>query len=119
MNFPMRDPWIDPRYTQLTPAQAEAYLQRHGWRRVDYPQPEVHVYEGPTADGGRAIRQYVPQHERADDFHRVMLDVITSVARLEDRYAVQVLDEMLGVTTPSANGAANGKVAETTPAPTA
>jgi hypothetical protein len=119
MNFPMRDPWIDPRHTQVTAAQAESYLQRHGWRRVDYPGPEVHVFEGPTADSGRRIRQYVPQLERADDFHQVMLEVITGIARLEDRYAVDVLNEMLGVTTPSANGTTNGKVAETAPSTTA
>jgi hypothetical protein len=119
MNFAMRDPWIDPRYAQVTAAQAESYLQRHGWRQVDYPRPEVHVYEGPAADSGRPIRQYVPQLERADDFHRVMLDVITGLARLEGRYAVDVLNEMLAVASPSTNGTANGKVADPAPAPTA
>jgi hypothetical protein len=120
MNFPMRDPWIDPRYKLVTTAQAAAYLERHGWRRIEYPRPEVHVYEGPLADSGRPIRQYVPRLDKADDFHRCMLDVITSVARLEDRYAVDVLNEMLGVTTPTTNGAANGPpAAANTPAPAA
>lgn len=119
MIFPMRDPWIDPRYQRVTTAQAEQYLERPGWRPVEYPQPQLHVYEGPVADSGRPIRQYVPQLDQADDFQRCMLDVITSVARLEDRLAVDVLDDMLGVTPPSANGTANGKVAKPAPAPTA
>jgi hypothetical protein len=40
------------------------------------------------------------------------------VAILEDRTAVEVLDEMLGVIPPSPNGVANGKVAESAPTPT-
>jgi GTP1/Obg family GTP-binding protein len=108
MIFPMSDPWIDPRYKLVTAAQAEDYLQRHGWQKRAYPMPEVHVFEGPVADSGRPIRQYVPQIESTDDFHRCMLDVITSVARLEKRRAVDVLDDMLGVASPSGNGSANG-----------
>jgi hypothetical protein len=114
MIFPMTDPWIDPRYKLVSPAQAEGYLRRHGWQMRAYPLPEVRVFEGPVADSGRPIRQYVPQIESTDDFHRCMLDLITSVARLEQRRAVDVLEEMLGVTTLSVNGQ---PAADKTPAP--
>jgi len=87
-------------------------MERHGWQRREYPRPELQLFEGPITDDGDPIRQYVPQVVEADDFRKCILDVISNLARIERRYAVEVLDEMLGVSAPSANGTANGKVAE-------
>jgi len=48
-----------------------------------------------------------------------IIELITNLAIIEDRLAIEVLDEMLGVSAPSANGTANGKPAAKEHAPTA
>ena len=110
MIFPLSNPWIDPRHRLVTKDQVTQYMEDHGWHRREYPRPELQLFEGPLADDGDPIRQYVPQVEEADDFRTCMLDLISNLARIERRYAVEVLDEMLGVSAPSVNGTANGKV---------
>jgi hypothetical protein len=119
MTRTLRNPWIDPRVHQITPALAEAYMRRHGWRAVPFPRPQVRLYEGPPADDGRPMTQLVPVAEQADDYGNRVIDLITNLAVIEQRHAVQVLEEMLGVTTPSANGAPAAKAPEAAPAPTA
>ena len=119
MTFPKRNPWIDERYKLVTPAQAEEYMRRHGWRAVPFPRPEVRLYEGPMADDGRPITQLVPLLTKAEDFRYRMLDLIENLAIIEDRHAVELLNEMLGVTTPSGNGAPAAKAPDAAPAPTA
>jgi hypothetical protein len=49
--------------------------------------------------------------EHTDDYVDSIIRLITNLAIIEDRTAVEVLDEMLGVTTPANNGAANGQPA--------
>lgn len=115
MNRKLLNPWIDPRVHQVTPSAATAYMARHGWRPVPFPRPEVRLYEGPLADDGRPITQLVPLAEQADDYSRRVIDLVTNLAVIEQRLAAEVLDDMLGVTAPSANGAPAGK----TPAPIA
>ena len=119
MTQKLLNPWIDPRVHEVRPAHVDAYMKQHGWRPVPFPRPEVRLYEGPPADDGKPMTQLVPLATQADDYGHRMIDLITNLALIEQRRAAEVLDEMLGVTTPSANGAANGKVAESAQAPTA
>jgi hypothetical protein len=65
------------------------------------------------------VTQPVPLFEDDGEFVQRIIELVTNIAILEDRTAVEVIDEMLGVTTPSANATANGKVADPAPAPTA
>jgi hypothetical protein len=87
------------------------YMARHSWRLVPFSRPEVLMYEGPSSEGGRPVRQMVPLLEEADDYPQCVIDLITNLALLEDRSAVEVLEEMLGVTTPSGNGAVHANPA--------
>jgi hypothetical protein len=119
MTGKLRNPWIDPRVHQVTPDAATAYMARHGWRPVPFPRPEVRLYEGPPADDGRPMTQLVPMAEQADDYGNRVIDLITNLAVIEQRHALKVLDEMLGVTTPSGNGAPANKAPDAAPAPTA
>jgi hypothetical protein len=115
----LRDPWIDRRVMNVRVADMRDYMARHSWRPVPYTRPEVLMYEGPLADTGRPIRQMVPLLEEADDYTQCVIDLITNLARLEERTAVEVLEEMLDTAAPSPNGAANGQAAGTqTPART-
>ena len=114
-----RNPWIDRRVTQVRAAAARDYLLRHGWDPLDTADTTIKLYAGPVADSGRRITQPVPLVEDTDDYVQRIIELITNLAILEDRTAVEVLEEMLGVTTPSANGAPAAKAPEPTPAPTA
>jgi hypothetical protein len=119
MTQKLLNPWIDPRVHQVRPAHVDAYMKRHGWRPVPFPRPEVRLYEGPTADDGRPMTQLVPMAEQADDYGHRVIDLITNLALIEQRHATDVLNEMLGVTTPSGNGAPAAKAPDAAPAPTA
>jgi len=115
MTTKFRDPWIDRRVLSVRVPAMREYMARHSWRLVPYSRSEVLMYEGSLSDSGRPIRQMVPLLEEADDYPQCVIDLITNLARLEDRTAVEVLEEMLGVTTASANGKVSGNQ---TPAPT-
>jgi hypothetical protein len=119
MTSQIRDPWVDRRVTQVRATAAAEYLRRHGWDPVPSSNENVQMFAGPRADSGQRITQPVPLREDADDYVRGIIRLITNVAVLEDRLAVDVLNEMLGVTTPSANGAPTNKAPDAAPAPTA
>jgi hypothetical protein len=119
MTQKLLNPWIDPRVHQVRPVQVEAYMIRHGWRSVPFPRPEVRLYEGPTADDGRPMTQLVPVATQVDDYGKRVIDLITNLAVIEQRRAVEVLEELLGVTTPSGNGAVTNQAPDAAPAPTA
>jgi hypothetical protein len=114
-----RNPWIDRRVAQVRSAAARDYLLRHGWEPLDTPDTAIKLYAGPVADSGRRITQPVPLVEDADGYANGVVQLITNLAILEDRTAVEVLEEMLGVTTPSGNGAPAAKAPDSAPAPTA
>jgi hypothetical protein len=43
-----RDPWIDPRITQLVPAEAKAYLESRGWKSLGpASNPILEMFERP------------------------------------------------------------------------
>jgi hypothetical protein len=103
MTIKFRNPWIDRRVAQVRSAAARDYLLRHGWEPLDTPDTAIKLYAGPVADG----------------YAHGIVQLITNLAILEDRTAVEVLEEMLGVTTPSGTGAPAAKAPDAAPAPTA
>jgi hypothetical protein len=119
MTIKFRNPWIDRRVVNVRAAAARDYLLRHNWEPLDTPDTAIKLYAGPVANSGRRITQPVPLFEDTDDYVQRIIELITNLAILEDRTAVEVLEEMLGVTTPSANGAPAAKAPDAAPAPTA
>jgi hypothetical protein len=118
MSGKFRNPWIDRRVSRVRSAAAVEYMRRHGCEPVPGPNDNFQMFAGPPADGGRRVTQPVPLFEDDGEYVQRIIELITNVAILEDRTAVEVLDEMLGVIPPSPNGVANGKVAESAPTPT-
>ncbi len=90
------NPWIDPRVDSVRAVDAQSYMLRHGWTPRPFPRPEVLIFQGPLADDGELIELVVPAEEGASDYGQCIISLITSLATLEDRPAVAVLDEMLG-----------------------
>lgn len=97
-------PWIDPRVLSVRVADLESYLLRNGWKPRPSPRPQMLWFEEPTDDGGKPIIQAVPSAERGSDYPQRVIEVITNLALLEDRYAVEVLNDVLQPSPPADNG---------------
>ena len=76
-------------------ADVQAYLR--GRSRVPRPasRPQQLAFEGPpgTPEGPAVL--YLPSSEQFADYPQRILEVITELAEIEDRYAVDVLNEIL------------------------
>ena len=103
------NPWIDPRVQAVRAADAQAYLRRHGWKPKPFPRPQVLLFEGPPADDGEPIAQVVPASEGGIDYLQCIINLITNLALLEDRYAVEVLNDMLRQPLPEPPALATGQ----------
>ena len=112
MSIKFTNPWIDRRIEFVRAESAKNYLYRHGWKCTPFPQPQVLRFEGPLADSGNPIVRFVPVLEEADDYVQRIYELITSVAIIEDRTAVEVLNEMLDDGKHETNGHMNGTAAE-------
>jgi hypothetical protein len=100
--------WVDPRVKQVRVADVQAYLQRRGWERSPAPRPQQLAFAAPPGNpDGRAVI-YLPASEQFADYPQRILEVITELAEIEDRYAVDVLDDILrGPAHAQPNGAAS------------
>lgn len=119
MTSRFRDPWIDRRVLRVRSVDAIKYMRYHGWDQIPSANAHFQMFAGPVASGGERITQPVPLFEDAGEYVQRIIELITNVALIEDRPAIEVLDEMLGVSAPSLNGTANGKPAAKEHSPTA
>jgi hypothetical protein len=104
-----RNPWIDPRVLQVKSSDAEAYLRKRGWVRAKCANPNMNAFANST----NVV--CVAQLDHADDFSQRMIELISALAQIEDRYAVDVLSDILqpaNALTP-VNGAAAPQATET------
>lgn len=104
---PMTNPWIDPRVKLVRPEQARAYLLARGWTQRPFTRPQIQLFEGPLDDDRRPIPVAVPCAEAASDYADAVVHLVTSIAQIEDRYAVAVLNDILAAA-PAPAPAANG-----------
>jgi hypothetical protein len=90
-----RNPWIDPRIVQLGPAEAKAYLVRRGWKSLGPAEnPLLEMFEGPD-EGDDTPAVLVPLETDQGPMLQRMIELVSELARVEDRCAVDVLNEML------------------------
>jgi hypothetical protein len=100
-----RNPWIDPRIVHLDPAQARAYLARRGWKSLGpAANPILEMFEGP-GEGDDTPSVLVPRENDEGPMLQRMIELVGEVAHFEDRFAVDVLNEMLQ---PAAGSPVNG-----------
>ncbi|HYT88291.1 MAG TPA: hypothetical protein VEL76_06195 [Gemmataceae bacterium] len=88
-------PWIDPRVKLVKVPDVETYLRRRGWEPVASPRPQMLLFKGPTGDDGEPIVQALPAAEVGSDYTQRIIEVLTNLAVVEDRYAVEILNEIL------------------------
>jgi hypothetical protein len=89
------DKWVDPRVRLVKAVNLHAYLLARGWKRKEFPRPQVLLFEEPDGAEGKPILQTVPAHEGVSDYTDAVVRVITNLATCEDRYAVDVLNDIL------------------------
>jgi hypothetical protein len=87
--------WVDPRIHSVRVADVRLYLLGRGWQLKPYPGPELLVFEGPPDDFGKPIIQVLPASEQASDYSQRLLELITALSVIEDRHAVDVLNDIL------------------------
>jgi hypothetical protein len=87
--------WVDPRVQIVRVADVQSYLRRRGWAQRAAPRPQQLAFEEPAGSpDGQAI-VYLPASEHFADYPQRILEVITELAEIEDRYAVDVLNDIL------------------------
>jgi hypothetical protein len=89
-----RNPWIDPRVAQVRSASARTYLFQHGWKLLSPESDSLLQFEGPFG-GDVAPTVWLPVKEQARDYTQRVIELITDLALAEDRFAVEVLDDIL------------------------
>jgi hypothetical protein len=100
-----RDPWIDPRIAQLRPAEAKAYLVGRGWKSLGpASNPILEMFDRP-GDREDTPSVLLPLKTDQGPMLQRMVDLVSELARFEDRWAVDVLIDMMQ---PSGSAPVNG-----------
>ncbi len=84
-----KNPWIDPRVEHLRMFQVETYLRDHGWRRSQNEVTPLRAFRDSQLNG-----VFLPGKDD-DHFLRFAIDAVECLARAEDRYAGDVLTDLL------------------------
>jgi hypothetical protein len=85
-----KNPWIDPRVEQLRMAQIENYLHSHGWARSKLREiTRMRAFRDAELHG-----VFLPGIED-EEFLRYAIDAVECLARAEERYAGDVLTDLL------------------------
>lgn len=91
-----RDPWIDPRVARVHPGEFLSYLSRHGWKETPSNLALMRVFQCEQGD-----RVFVSLAESEDRYLQYVIEAVTQLARVEDRFAGDVLAELLSTPAPT------------------
>jgi hypothetical protein len=89
------NPWIDPRIAQLPPEAVEAYLLARGWKRVGPAANSALLLFEVAGPAGEPLTVLLPRQVTDGASLQRMIDVVADLARHEDRWAVEVLSDIL------------------------
>ena len=92
MNFQF-NPWVDPRVEKVLMFHLETYLRRKGWKEGKSKVSPMRAFRDSQQNG-----VFLPGVED-DEFLRYAIDAVTELARAEDRYAGDVLTDLLSQST--------------------
>ncbi len=95
MALKFRDPWIDPRILQVRPEAVRSYLLGHGWEYVGpAAMPDMLMFDTREPRGDKPNVLLPLKLEHPQQVQR-MIELVGDVALYEDRWAVDVLNDML------------------------
>jgi hypothetical protein len=109
-----RNPWIDPRILQVRPEAVQAYLLSKGWEYLGPAAvPEMLMFDTPQPRGDKP-NVLLPLKLDDGAYVQRLVELVGEVALHEDRWAVDVLNDMLRqpVDSASPNGLAVTKEAK-------
>jgi hypothetical protein len=87
--------WVDPWLSGIRVADVEQDLRRRGWAQQPAPRPQRLTFAEPARTADERCVIYLPSSEQYADYPQRILEVVTQLAEVEDRYAVAVLDDIL------------------------
>lgn len=87
--------WLDPRLRRVRVADIQTYLLRKGWKPVPPDRPYVLVFQEPTVSEQGPLYQFVPETEQRRDYVARIYELIAALSEIEDRYAGDVLTDIL------------------------
>jgi hypothetical protein len=105
--------WMDPRLASVRVADVQAYLRSRGWKPVQADAPHVLVFQEPTVAEDGPLYQWLPDSEQRRDYIQCIYELMAAIAEIEDRYAGDVLTDILGQHAAFANGPGALQKAET------
>jgi hypothetical protein len=110
----LRRRWLDPRLNAVRVADLTDYLNRKGWKQVPSDRSGFLVFEEPMVGSDGPLYQFVPETEAWDGFAAWVYELIGALAEYEDRFAGDVLADVLSAHTgDGANGVAAGRPPQT------
>jgi hypothetical protein len=93
-----RNPWIDPRIVQMRIEQVQAYLSLRGWKCLG-PAGDLHLLRYERADGNEnAPTLFLPRIVDEGPGLQWLIEVVEEIARFEERWATEVVGDMLRLT---------------------
>jgi hypothetical protein len=101
----------------VSAADLQAYLLHKGWKPVPPDRPGVLVFQEPTVKEDSPLYQFVPLDEGWEGYAAQVYDLIAALAMIEDRYAGDVLTDILRPSTAEASPG-NGPAGATKGEPT-
>jgi hypothetical protein len=84
-------PWIDPRVNQIRFEHLTKYLKKQGWSEESCEEDHFCSFRHPT----KKSVVLVPTAEPMDDDLQCIVDAVTQIAKIEDRFAGDVLNDLL------------------------
>jgi hypothetical protein len=90
-----RNPWIDPRILQLRPEAVQAYLLSNGWEYLGpATAPDMLMFDTPQPRGDKP-NVLLPLKLEDGAYVQRLIELVGDVALHEDRWAVDVLNDIL------------------------
>jgi hypothetical protein len=93
--------WLDPRLRTVRVADIQAYMLRKGWKPVPPDRPHVLVFQEPTVSAQGPLCQFVPDTEQRRDYVSRIYELLAALSEIENRYAGDVLTDILRQSTES------------------
>jgi hypothetical protein len=90
-----RNPWIAPRILQVRPEAVRAYLLSHGWEYLGPAAvPDMLMFDTPQPRGDKP-NVLLPLKLEEGAYVQRLIELVGDVALHEDRWAVDVLNDIL------------------------
>jgi hypothetical protein len=87
--------WVDPRLYSVRAGHLQAYLLRRDWKPMPADRPGVLVFQEPPVSADGPLYQFVPLDEGWEGYPAQVYELIAALAMIEDRYAGDVLTDIL------------------------